>query len=222
MRAPFLVLALLSPLAQGTEIVSAPYLRVCEGRIHAWVYTRDLAGVYAPGVSCLPEKCLSAEAIKAKTQEILLAPGPADAASAALSSLDFSCDPDIRAEQTPRGALCRERDAFVSANLKAATGLDPFRPGPEPTCAPPPPPAPVYTWFVKFNSAMVGSPNTSPVYDIVAGARKTVGNGHRVEWKVPCDPSKGSFPSGASKIQLYAPFGPTFSPSEVALCTLYP
>lgn len=209
-------------VTEAVEIISAPYLRTCEGRVHAWVYTRGASGVFAPGVSCLPEKCLTPEAIKAKVQELLLAPSPSDAASVALSTLDFSCTQDVEAEDTPRGALCRERDAFVSANVQAATGLDPFRPGPEPTCALPPPPAPVYTWFVKFNSAMVGSPNTSPVYDILSGARKTVANGHRVEWKVPCDPSKGSFPSGASKIQLYAPFGPAFSPSEVALCTLYP
>jgi hypothetical protein len=117
------ILAMLAPaaVAEPTPLNILPFVRWCGDNVHVWSYTVDFQGrVDTPGVSCTGANCLPELEAIGKIKSILSAPNPASAASAAITGgVQFYCNAAVSAEQTPRGALCRERFQFVQANLPA-------------------------------------------------------------------------------------------------------
>lgn len=115
-----LLLAPLLAYAGDWDIASAPYLRTCGANIHVWWYERDAYSTYRwPGVSCTGTDCLPSTAYVSTVLPILSAANPASAAASAIdAAVSFRCDGAVMTEQTPRGALCRERSQFARAHLK--------------------------------------------------------------------------------------------------------
>ena len=186
----------------------APILpRWAQGSIGHHVYywcQRPDGQVSVNGFSCSyagPASC-SAGALLSALQVIADSPSPASAAQAALAtSFTYACNDAVRAEQTDRGALCRERKALYIANMLVwLKGLKlPAAPAPAPL-------APAYTHFVKVN----GTTTTRPAYALTNGvrgtkevARATVGQ--------PCKNATGT-------ADQWLTFGPNFAADVVAIC----
>lgn len=205
-------LALFPLLGDAAEHLAGFGLKSCTAGTHGWYYTDDGTTIRAYGRSCLPGKCLSDLDLIGKARAILSAAEPASAANAALVGTppDFDCnDPTVFAEQTPRGALCRERLQFVQAHFRDVGGMG-FDDVQEPTCAPP------VTYRVKVN----GTATDRPASTLVGGVRFAI-TGFRAVVGQPCDVTK---PTLASGTDLWAQYGPDYPSTPdgrplVALCS---
>lgn len=110
------------PLINGYP-VGMPQQRTGTYGVHVFWFCSDSKGgpLRAEGISCLKNLCseaLAGQAMAAVTR----ASAKVGTANAEWDKhVAFNC-PDVEAEQTPRGNLCRERKAFLEAN-RAAWGL---------------------------------------------------------------------------------------------------
>lgn len=104
------------PMVNGTHAFS-PGIVVGEVGIHVfWFCSLRGAPPQVYGLSCLKESC-SSDALHAAHTAILQATAKVTAARDAWAAhVQFDCDA-VKTEQTPRGALCREREQV----LKSAT-----------------------------------------------------------------------------------------------------
>lgn len=108
----------------------------------------------------------------------------------------------VTAPSTPQGLACAELNALLAKDRPAYT---------PPPVEPPPPPPRVYVWKVKAN----GLSTTRPVYTLTNGVRGTTALGVRATVGQPCDELRPTLASGSD---LWAEFGPSFAPGQVALC----
>ena len=100
------------PLINGVH-TSAPRHMTGEVGQHVFWFCSARGGpASAYGFSCLHGSC-SMAALHAAHKTILQATAKVSTANALWdSSMQFHC-PDVRAEDSPRGKLCRERDAML-------------------------------------------------------------------------------------------------------------
>ena len=189
--------------------------RGAEGHHVYWWCVRADGFTTSAGFSCRHGDCdfgafnTNLQTITASADKVATARAIWDA------GFSYTCDAAVTAEQTPRGALCSEREAILATNSPVwLAGL--VQPGPV-VVPPPPPPAPVYTHAVKANGLVADRPARLLTGGVLAasalsGARAMVGQ--------PCHTTgRPTYPSG---VDVWAEYGPDFVAGRVALCAANP
>lgn len=104
------------PLINGVHPIAPRHIVGEQGQHVFWFCSVRGGPVQEHGFSCRHGQC-SMQALQAVQQAIIGATAKVTAANAAWAQhVTYSCgDPVILAEQTPRGELCRERQALLQA-----------------------------------------------------------------------------------------------------------
>ena len=107
------------PLVNGTHVSSPSFFAGEVGYHFFWFCSlrSDPPRIY--GLSCLHGQCSEAAATAAHAAILQSTAKVTAAREAWAAHVQFDCDA-VKAEQTPRGALCREREVF----LRSLTGVN--------------------------------------------------------------------------------------------------